>query len=432
MRRRLPYWFAFALAASVGSSSSTVTANFCGWNALLIDPSDMTLDTGGAQPATADLYAGAERCEVAIGYTWSSSNPSIASISNYDGENTKTINGLRGGTATITVTYDPATSPPSGTLQVTVNPASIAIMPSPVALQVGHSAGVTAELTHTNGDPVTLPVTWSIANTNVATVTTNSQSTATVTAVATGNTTLTATAGTKTAQVAVNVAGVVLDTYVEGHFLNWDESGGLGGMSVAIGPARVTTNSTGYFKANVSPGGTLNAYAYGVCDAEHPLCTQELSYNSTEAEMLQVLQGKTVTFDMHAQRGYHLRITGGAADQAVTSGTQVAVQLDYHVWNRANLPGGNPQIVVGLEGEPVGYHVTVVPGSHDQPTANAMGTTNITFTAPADGTYGVFAYLSTVGAGQDPTQQYRNSWGTQGLFIKVFTLKVCPTAPNCP
>ena len=87
---------------------------------------------------------------------------------------------------------------------------------------------------------------------------------------------------------------------------------------------------------------------------------------------------------------------------------------------------------MGIEGNPGGWHYTVVPGSHDQPTANAMGTTNIMLTAPADGTYGVFAYLSVVGAGQDPNQAYRDRWPNSFYFIRVFTLKVCAAAPNCP
>ncbi len=429
------------LALAVGVS---LTASECGlqratapcvWDNLQVFPSTSTLNPGETVTVQALRYHGNTRCEFATAPVWIVSDPQIATVTRAPVRGgpayAADVLALRGGVAQITATDAGALA----VMDLTVSPATITISPSPVTVAPAQSAVVTALLKHTDGSAVSLPVTWSILNTNVATVSASGQNTATVMGVASGTTQLSATAVNKVATATVTVSGAVRPTFVAGRFLNWDGSRGLGGMSIAVGPARVSTDANGDYSANVTPGGTMSGFAQGVCDLDQALCNQELSWNSSESETLQVPPGANPhPFDFSAQRGYHLRITGGAADQSVAPGAQFQVRLDYHTWNRAGLPGAAPWIVVGIDGSPEATHAIGVPGPHTAQTSQAVGQLDETLTAPGAGTYGVYVVHAPTSTSQAAETYYTDRFPTLRAvqFIKVFTLRVCAAAPNCP
>lgn len=135
--------------------------------------------------------------------TWSSSDASVATVSN------GTVTARKAGTATITATADNGVS---GSCTVTVTPAPVAVSSvtlnqSSMTLNVGQTGTLTA--TVLPADAVNRNITWTSSNTSVATVWSG-----TVTAVAPGTVTITAsTANGKSASCTVTVKQVSAGGY---------------------------------------------------------------------------------------------------------------------------------------------------------------------------------------------------------------------------
>ena len=130
--------------------------------------------------------------------SWSSSNPSVATVSGGK------VTAVKAGTATITATAGSKTA----SCAVTVTDKNIAVQSvtlnsTSLALAVGESGTLTASVNPSNATDKT--VTWNSSNTSVATV-----SGGRVTAVKAGTATITATAGGKSASCTVTVSEKVI------------------------------------------------------------------------------------------------------------------------------------------------------------------------------------------------------------------------------
>jgi hypothetical protein len=180
---------------------------------IVVTPSTVALVVGQNATVTARLYdaQGAAIATPPPGYeiTWSSSQPSIATVQN------GIVTGVAAGQATVTARAGSLT-PAAVQVQVAVpagsGPVSISVSPSNVALKVGENATVTATLRDAQGAPIPSPppgyqITWSSSHPSVATV-----QNGVITGVGAGQTTVTANAGSlppATVQVQVTPKAAV-------------------------------------------------------------------------------------------------------------------------------------------------------------------------------------------------------------------------------
>jgi uncharacterized protein YjdB len=146
--------------------------------------------------------------------TWSSSNPSVATVTS-----TGVVTTVAPGTAKITGASGGISG--SGTLTVTPPVASVSLTPSSIAVEVGHHSYPTATLRDASGTIFTGPeVTWVSANPAIATVAEAYGYVAIVTGIAVGTTTVTASSEgkffsatvtvTPTTQMVINFTSPVL------------------------------------------------------------------------------------------------------------------------------------------------------------------------------------------------------------------------------
>lgn len=131
--------------------------------------------------------------------TWSSSNPSVATVTL-----TGVVTTVAPGTAKITGASGGISG--SGTLTVTPPVASVSLTPSSVDVEVGHYSYPTATLRDASGTIFTGPeVTWVSANPAIATVAEAGGYVAIVTGIAVGTTTVTASSEGKSVSATVTV-----------------------------------------------------------------------------------------------------------------------------------------------------------------------------------------------------------------------------------
>src|SRR5438094_582144 len=135
--------------------------------------------------------------------TWSSSNTSVATVSN-----SGLVSGVTPGTATITATSEGK----SGTSTITVPPvpvASVEVTPATASVQAGQTVQLTATPRDANGAPLSgRTVTWSSSTTAVATVSNGGL----VSGVTPGSATITATSEGKSGTSSVTVTNVPVAT----------------------------------------------------------------------------------------------------------------------------------------------------------------------------------------------------------------------------
>src|SRR5207245_6875387 len=128
--------------------------------------------------------------------TWSSSNTTVATVSN-----SGLVSGVTPGTATITA----ASEGKSGTSTITVTPvpvASVEVTPATASVQAGQTVQLTATPRDAGGTPLSgRTVTWSSSNTAVATVSNGGL----VSGVTPGSVTIRATSEGKSGTAAITV-----------------------------------------------------------------------------------------------------------------------------------------------------------------------------------------------------------------------------------
>jgi trimeric autotransporter adhesin len=198
------------LVTAVAAGSATITATSetkTGTAAITVSaPAPVPVATVTVSPATSSLQVGGTvqlsavtrdaNSNVLIGrvVTWSSANPSIASVNSTSG----LVTAVAAGSATITATSETKT----GTAAITVSApapvpvATVTVSPASSSVQVGRTLQLSATTRDASGNVLTgRVVRWSSANTSIALVDSIS---GLFTAVAVGPVTITATSETKT------------------------------------------------------------------------------------------------------------------------------------------------------------------------------------------------------------------------------------------
>lgn len=158
-------------------------------NSVTVSPASVTLDPNGTQQLTANVDATPASADKTV--TWTSSNPSVATVSE-----SGLVTAVAQGTATITATSN-LDNTKSGTCSVTVNAPAAPIPVTAISIKSSTTLGIgeseTLAITYTPADANQgKAVTWTSANSSIATVDANGK----VTGVAAGTTTVTATSTT--------------------------------------------------------------------------------------------------------------------------------------------------------------------------------------------------------------------------------------------
>ncbi len=186
------------IAASSGGQSAVVPVTVLpvAVASVAIAPATATITIGGTVTLQGIAYDAGGNTLTGRTVVWASSAPQVATV-NSSGQ----VTGVAAGTATVTGTVEGKTA--SSAITVTVIPvAAVAVSPGSAALDVGQSASLTAVTTDANGNTLAgRTITWSSANTSIATVT----AAGLVKGIGAGTTTIDATSEGKTgtAQVVV-------------------------------------------------------------------------------------------------------------------------------------------------------------------------------------------------------------------------------------
>src|SRR5439155_182127 len=177
-------------------------------SSVTVSPASTTLQVGQTVQLTATPKDANGNPLTGRTVTWSSSNPSVASV---DGSGLVTGGGTAG-SATITATSEGQ----SGTSSITVSSvpvpvSSVTVSPASASVAAGQTVQLTATPKDANGNPLSgRVVSWASSNTSAATV----NGTGLVSGVAAGSATITATSegqsGTASITVAVPVASVTV------------------------------------------------------------------------------------------------------------------------------------------------------------------------------------------------------------------------------
>ena len=249
-----------------GQTSFTATAVTAA--SVSVTPNAATLQVSGTTQLTATAYDGAGNTLPARVPSWSSSNPSVATVSS-----TGRVTAVAQGTATITATIDGK----SANAAITVSPppqavvATVTVSLAAQTLNVGQSTQATAVLRDASGNTLTgRTVTWSSAAPTLATV----SSSGVVTTIAPGSATIVATAegqsGSATLVVGTTapaaVATVSLSAASTSMFVGQSQS-----IAVTLKDAQGNTlsgrtiawSSSNLGVMTVSPSGTVQAIGSG-------------------------------------------------------------------------------------------------------------------------------------------------------------------------
>lgn len=188
------------ISASLGnvSGSTTLSVTAPTISSIVVTPDGLTLGIGISQQYTATaIYSDGSTQDLVSGVTWSSSNTSVATISN-----SGVLATVAAGSTTITAQVGSV----SDTAVLTVVAAhliSISVTPAPVTVAVGTDQQFTAIGSFDDGSTQLLTsVNWSSSSSSVASIT----ATGLATAVGTGTATITATSGSVSGAAALTVS----------------------------------------------------------------------------------------------------------------------------------------------------------------------------------------------------------------------------------
>ena len=300
------------MANAVAAGAVTISAqagNVTGSAALTVKPAAVTLVSIGVTPAAPSIAAGTQQQFTATGVfsdssvqdlttqvSWSSSNQSLATISNTAGSK-----GLASaaalvastGSTTITASLTISGTTVSGSTTLTVTTASlVSVEVTPAA--PGIAKGLTQQFkatgifTDNSKQDLTAYVTWSSSNNTVATIGTNGVATG----VGAGTSTVTAAFGGKSASTTLTVTAATL-TAIEVSPLNPSIALGNSQQFTAIG--RFTDNTT----QNLTTAVTWSSSAAGVATISNAtgfngLATSAASGPTTITATLSGVSGSTL------------------------------------------------------------------------------------------------------------------------------------------
>ncbi len=273
------------ITASSNGKTATVNATVVAQSpasvaSVTVAPTTVSVTTGHSVQLTASVKDSVGNVLGGRTVTWSSSNPSVATVSS-----TGLVSGIASGAATISA----ASGGQQGTASVTVNPVSIAqviISPASANLSAHQTLLLIATLKDANGNVITgQSVTWASSNTGVAQVQTDGLVTV-VTTAGSGSASISATAGGKqgaatitiinapVATVTMSPTSVTLagagktaqlsatakDAYgdvITGDAASWSSSNT--GVATVSSSGLVTAVAAGSAKINVSIGGVATS-----------------------------------------------------------------------------------------------------------------------------------------------------------------------------
>jgi DNA-binding beta-propeller fold protein YncE/urocanate hydratase len=212
------------LATALATGTTTVTATFdgvSGSSTLSVTPATLlSIDLSPAQPSIANgttenltatgIYSNGSRVDLTSIVAWTTSNGSVASVSNAPGSNGQAIGAMPGTTTIIA-----ATGGVSASTGLTVTPAtlvSIAVTPANPSIANGTSQAFVATGTYSDHTTqnLTNTVTWSSASGTVAEINNAAGSNGEATAAAAGSTTITAALGGVSGSTPLTVTDAVL------------------------------------------------------------------------------------------------------------------------------------------------------------------------------------------------------------------------------
>ncbi|HEY9225611.1 MAG TPA: Ig-like domain-containing protein [Gemmatimonadaceae bacterium] len=252
-------------AASVNGKSgiATITVSKIPVASVVVTPPQVDASPGDRARLSATVYDATQNPLGDRAITWSTSNAAVATV-----DSSGMVTAVNTGSATITATADGK----NGTATVTVAQASvatIAVTPSPLSMTVGQQTQLTATLKDVAGSVLTgRTVTWSSANTGIATVSAEGV----LAAVAAGSTTITATSEGKSGTVAVTISNVAVGSVVVQPQGPSIVRGSSVQLSVTVRDVNgdiaadrvVTWTSSAPAQAIVSPTGVVTGIAPGV------------------------------------------------------------------------------------------------------------------------------------------------------------------------
>lgn len=214
------------LASSVSVGSTTIiarlgqiqgttalTVSSATLNAIGVTPNPVSVADGFSRPFTATgSFSDASNRDITNQVTWSSSDPSVASISNSAGSRGVAL-ALDPGSSTITAVR----SSVMGSAALTVTPAVISMVevsPANPTVSAGRDIQLVATGTFSDGDTadITEQATWSSTATNVATVSNASGSRGLTSGVAVGSAMIRAALGGQTGTANLMVTPAVLES----------------------------------------------------------------------------------------------------------------------------------------------------------------------------------------------------------------------------
>jgi uncharacterized protein YjdB len=214
------------LASSVGTGQTMITANSGSISgstvltvtpaalvSIIVTPSAPTIPLGSTRQFTAiGTYTDGSTQNITTTVAWSSSLPSVATISNTAGTN-GLASSVNAGQSTITATLGSVT----GSTTLTVNAAalsSIALSPLNSSIALGATQQFTATGTYTDGSTqnITAMVAWSSSSPAVATISNAAGTNGLATSVGSGQTTITATQGSVTGSTTLTVNAAALSS----------------------------------------------------------------------------------------------------------------------------------------------------------------------------------------------------------------------------
>jgi uncharacterized repeat protein (TIGR02543 family) len=292
-------------------------------------------------------------------------------------------------------------------------PASVTVTLDADQLEVGQTTMATATV-EGSGPFQDLRFSWESSNPAVVEVQAGSPtSTAVVTGMGPGQATVTATVRQVSGSSApITVAepapepGTLNGTFVDA------DGVGVEGLTVRIGgptPATLTTDADGAFEATDLESGTYTIFIQGV---------EGSRFFSSSVRSTIVLGGETTTEAFTAQQGSYLEVLEAPGDLEGLEGQTVSASIRFRVWNRQDLPLGEPALTLGVEGTPLAVFQFDSPGTAD----GAEHSTTLEITIPATG--GTLYALLNVGVsvGTDPQpalDQYTDHWDL-GIFTETF------------
>src|SRR5438034_4478900 len=355
------------LVAGLATGSATLTATSEGQSGIssisvsnvsvasvAVTPASATIQVSQTQQLAATLKDASGNTLSGRAVSWSSSNPSVATVSG-----SGLVTGIAPGSATLSATSEGQ----SGTAAIavtTVPVASVAVTPASAGIQVGQTVQLTATPTDGSGSPLSgRAVTWASSNGFVATV----SGSGLVTAVAVGSAIITATSEGQSGTSSITVTNVPV-------------------ASVAVTPASATiqVGQTQQLAATLkdASGNTLSGRAVSWSSSSPSVATVSGSGLVTglaagSAVITATSEGKsgTATLTVAAPPGP----PGAVTDLVVAAATDTSVTLSF------------TEVSDGT-GQPASYDVrfAVAPISWGSATAVARGTCATPLAGSAIGT----------------------------------------------